>query len=207
MRFLPSLLRAAPLLLVLFAVAPAAQATGNDEDGARRFIETLGRDAVAMLQKGELTPEQRVSEFRKLLSEGFALDAIARFTLGKYWRRADDAQRDRFLGLFERYVVSSYARRLGDYEGETFEIEGSRDEGRNGVLVRTFVLRPGSGEKLAVDWRVMAHKGRYKIVDVIIEGVSMSITQRSEFSSVIAAKGGQLDDFLDELERKLAASG
>lgn len=199
---LSRLLRALPVLL-LFAL-PANAADG--EQGAIRFIENLGRDAVTMLQAPELTPDQRLEEFKKLLSEGFALNAIGRFTLGKNWRRASKAQRSRFLGLFERYVVSSYAKRLGDYEGETFEIDGARDEGRNGTLVKTFVLRPG-GEKLEVHWRVMAHKGAFKIVDVIIEGVSMSITQRSEFSSFISAKGGNIDAFLDELESKVSNKG
>lgn len=125
--------------------------------------------------------------------------------LGRYWRLASPEQQQEFLKLFDDYVVYVYTARLSDFEGEQFKINGERPD-QGAVIVSTDVITPGAPSPLRVDWRLVDDDGSYKISDVIVEGVSMLVTQRSEFASVIQRHGGQLEGLLDVMREKAAAS-
>ena len=95
-------------------------------------------------------------------------------------------------------VVEIYSGRFFDYGGERFEIRGSRPDGTRDTIVHSFIV-PRQGTEIQMDWRVRYKNGRYQIVDVIIEGVSMSVTHRSDFSSVIQRGGGNIQVLLTHL--------
>jgi len=106
---------------------------------------------------------------------------------------------------FENYVVLVYTARLSNFGGQTFKVRGSRSDG-DGVIVSTEVLTPGGTSPLHIDWRLVTDNGAYKINDVIVEGVSMMVTQRSEFASVVQRHGGQLRGLLTMMREKLAST-
>ena len=98
-------------------------------------------------------------------------------------------------------IVSVYSRRFSDYNGQSLEVKSARPEGKYDVLVQSFIV-PDNGQKIRLDWRVRPKKGRYKVVDVIVEGVSMALTQRSDFASVIQRGGGDVSVLLDHLKNR-----
>ena len=179
-------------------VLPSARA---EADSPQKFIQTLGGEAIEMLSDPVLSEQDRIAEFRKLLVRGFDLRTISRFALGRYWRRATPAERREYERLFENYIVDTYAARLGRYQGETLVLESTRSEGNGDILVGTEIV-PQEGPGARVEWRVRGNPDDYKIIDVVVEGVSMVITQRSEFASVIQRSGGQIAGLLDELRKK-----
>jgi phospholipid transport system substrate-binding protein len=181
-----------------WSLPPVAHA---DTNKANVFIETLGSEVIGMLSDPVLSEEDRVAEFRRLLVNGFDLRTIGRFVLGRHWRRATPAERGEFEQLFEDYIVASYAARLGRYQGETLTVGATRDDGNGDKLVGTEIV-PREGPAARVEWRVRAIAGNYKIIDVVVEGVSMVITQRSEFASVIQRSGGQVAGLLTELRKR-----
>ncbi len=185
-------------VLLCLAWPPVAYA---DSDRPHIFIETLGSEVIEMLSDPVLSEEDRVAEFRRLLVNGFDLRTIGRFILGRYWRRATPAERHEFEQLFEDYIVATYAARLGRYQGETLSVGATRNDGKGDILVSTKIV-PREGPAARVEWRVRAQAGSYKIIDVVVEGVSMAITQRSEFASVIQRSGGQIAGLLAELRKK-----
>jgi phospholipid transport system substrate-binding protein len=152
-----------------------------------------------MVSNEALSQDEKSRQFRGLLQQSFALKPIARFVLGRYWKQADDRQRERYVLLFEDYIVQSYSARFGEYAGETFRIIDEKPEGNSGTVVTTMIMRP-QGEPVEVQWFVREHKGELKIVDVVIEGISMSLTQRSDFAAAIRKNGGDINAFLDSLE-------
>ena len=97
-------------------------------------------------------------------------------------------------------IVRVYSSRLNEYNGEGFEVKSFRDTGKNDILVTSYIV-PNGGSKVQVDWRVREKNGSMKIIDVIIEGVSMSLTQRSDFSSVIQRGGGDVDVLIQHLKK------
>jgi phospholipid transport system substrate-binding protein len=191
---LPALLLAALVL----TLAPTAQAATSPSG----FIETLGTEAISLAANMDKSASDKSKEFRQLLRRGFALDTISRFVLGRYWRRISDEQKERYRHLFEDYLVATYTSRFHEYSGETFKVVDAKPSGEHGTLVTTRVFRP-QGAEVVVGWQVVPDNDDYRIVDVIIEGISMSVTQRSDFASAIQANGGSIDAFLDSLEQKV----
>ena len=176
----------APVFFVaVMAVNGAVLATEND---AARFIHQLGNRAIETLRTSDLTLDQREAQFRGLLREGFDLAFIGRFVLGKFWRAATPEQQEDYLALFGEYVVQTYSARLGGYSGETMAVVSTRQASEKDFVVRTQIDRP-SGPPVVAEWRVRTTGGGFRIIDVMVEGISMAVTQRSEFASVVQRDG------------------
>jgi phospholipid transport system substrate-binding protein len=185
--------------LALGAPRAQAQASAEEIGGAQAFIDRLAKEAISVLQRTDVTLEQREETFRKLLAKGFEMEFIGRFVLGSTWRTATPEQRQDYLNVFREYVLKTYSRRLGGYAGEQFAVTGARAAGKRDVLVQTRIDRPSAAPILA-DWRVRQFDGQYKIIDIAVEGVSMAVTQRSEFAAVINRDG--LDGLLQALRAR-----
>jgi phospholipid transport system substrate-binding protein len=174
---------------------------------ASEFIAGLGERAVSALTGPELSHEERALRFRELLDTHFDGPAIGKFVLGRYWRTATDEEKQEFIKLFEEFLVQGYARRFGEYSGENFEVRNVRQGTDGFALVQSLVIRPNA-ENVRVDWRVHGENGDgFRIVDVIVEGLSMAATQRDEFASVIQSKGGKVAGLLDVLRAKVGQGG
>jgi phospholipid transport system substrate-binding protein len=170
-------------------------------DGAKSFVQSVTDRGIGFLGSSDLSHDQRKAEFSKLLSDSFDMKTIARFSLGRYWKSASKDQQKEYLNLFEKMIIEVYSQRFSDYQGEKIEVNQVRQETERDVLVTTFIV-PASGPEIQVDWRVRYKNGDYKIVDIVVEGVSMALTQRADFASVIQRGGGQMDVLLAHLRKK-----
>src|SRR5262252_9370321 len=178
------------VLVVLLDHVPARAA---DDDAV--FVSGLAQRTIDVLLSTRSQAE-REAKFHELVDQAFDVPAIARFVLGPYWRTATDAQREEFQKLFETYIVHVSAVRFGGYSGEQLKVTGSRPEGDKTVFVKSQIVRVGNAPPVNADWRVVKTDRGLKIVDVIVEGVSMAVTEREEFSSVIQRGGGQVEVLL-----------
>jgi phospholipid transport system substrate-binding protein len=177
--------------------SPASWASNGNADD---FIRQVGSDAIQSLTNQALNDEQRKERFREILNRAFKIRLIARYTLGRYWRRATKEQRKEYVGLFEDFVVMAYAARFRDYSGENFSVGIVRDLNASDKLVSSkLVLKDGTA--IPVHWRVRGGD-TYKIIDVLVEGVSMAITQREEFAAIISRRGGEVEGLLAALRKK-----
>lgn len=169
---------------------------------SEKFIDVMGKKAISFLSDASLSQDQKRSKFKVLLKKNYDMKTIGRFALGRNWSLANNSQKDEYLKLFEKMIIDIYAQRFDDYKGQRFEVRSSRDIGKSDKLVNTVIL-PSSGPEVDVDWRVRDKNGKQQIVDVVIEGVSMSLTQRSDFSSVIQrGGGGSVEPLLDHLRNR-----
>lgn len=168
---------------VLFAAA-SPQAI----ESAAAFIRKLAGQAIGILQSSNVRLAAREAQFRVLMSNGFDMPFIARFVLGKHWRKATPQQRSDYVALFTEFILQTYSRRMGGYSGQSFAVAGARAAGKRDILVRTRIVRPG-GPPIKADWRVRPKGGEYRIIDIMVEGVSMAVTQRSEFNAVVRQRG------------------
>lgn len=156
--------------------------------GSTQFIQWMGEQALSTLRSPGVTLEQREAAFRGLMRQGFDIEFIGRFVLGRYWQQATPEQRADYIQLFGEFLVKTYARRLGGYSGETFGIVSAVPAGDQDVQVRTRIDRP-SGPPLFCDWRVRVINNQYRIIDVSVEGISMAVTQRQDFAAVVQNGG------------------
>jgi phospholipid transport system substrate-binding protein len=165
------------------------------------FIRSAGEKAFQSLHQ-EMTDEQRTAQFRQILLDTFDLPTIARFTLGRYWRVASKQQRDAYVGLFQEFIVQAYLHRFKDLSGQTFEVKKSHEiNSRDRLVLSEIKIRQGK-PPIRVNWRVRLRDDAYRVIDVVVEGVSMSVTQRDEFAAVIRQSGGKIDGLLAALRRK-----
>ncbi|GJL85570.1 MAG: hypothetical protein DHS20C02_13450 [Micavibrio sp.] len=187
------------LLVLLGSFCTTNVQAGDKTAGAEAFVDSMAQRAIDFLGDESITHDQRQAKFKKLLKSSFDMKTIGRFALGRYWRTSNDAQRKEYLKLFENMVVEVYSSRFGEYKGQTVEVRSSRADGETDFIVTSYVLPVGSGSEIQVDWRVRHKGGQYKIIDVIVAGVSMSVTQRSDFASVIQRGGGEVNVLLAHL--------
>lgn len=177
------------LTILFFSQSNPSLAT----ESATRFIEDLGRRAIESLTKPGVSQGQLESNFQSLLQEGFDVQAIGQFVMGRYWSRMSPEQQARFIPLFENRLKKSYANRFQEYRGVVFKVRDARQEASH-VIVSSTIQKPG-GPLTPVDWRVRDGK----IQDVKVEGVSMSITLRDEYSSLVQSNNGDIEKFLSIL--------
>jgi phospholipid transport system substrate-binding protein len=195
---LPTIARVFAVLVVLLSHGPACAA-----DNAAGFISGLGKRAIDILTSSKSQAE-RQSRFHELFDEAFDVPGIARFVLGPYWRVATDAQREEFPKLFETYIVRVYLVRFSGYSGEQLKVTGSRPEGENTTLVMSQIIGDSKSPPVKADWRVAKTTRGFNVIDVMIEGVSMAVLEREEFSSVIQRGGGQVEVLFKELRQRSA---
>ena len=184
-----------PFLLLAFAgPAPA-------DEGAGGFIRELAANVLPQLTDPATPLDERRARFREVLSRDFDLDKIGKLVLGRHWRRAKPAQRADFRKLLENYLSGLYANRFEDLAGLRIKVDGVRDF-EDWSMVYTTAMRT-EGQPVLLDWRVDRKDGGYAITDLVIEGVSMVIAQREEFSAIVLESGG-LDGLLLKLRARIA---
>ncbi|HEY8534837.1 MAG TPA: ABC transporter substrate-binding protein, partial [Vicinamibacterales bacterium] len=170
--------------LALLAAALAAGLFPRPADAspqaARAFINDLGNEAIGVLQSDQPT-SVKAERLEEIFRRGFDFVAIGRFILGRHWNTASAQQRQDFLEAFTDFVTRSYARRLADETVSGFNITNLRDLGDGDYLARTEIMR-GNSAPLNYEWRVRQTENGMRIVDIIIEGVSLLVTQRSDFT-------------------------
>lgn len=172
---------------------------GFAADAAAAFIDDLGGKAIAVLADKSMSEADREAKFREIFLSAFDVQAIGQFVLGRYRRSATPEQISEFNRLYTEDVVRTYSRRLSQYAGEQLRTLGS--QGMDGeTLVRSQIVSPKGGQPVAVDWRLTGSGGSFKIVDVVIENLSMRNAQREDYGSVISAGG--IDALLVGLKKK-----
>ena len=189
------------LMLTLGGTLPAAAPAVAEEPtnrNARAFLASLGEQAIQVARDKTSPSEDREARIRALLREGFDLKLLARFTLGKHWRRMDQGQRAEFVEAFTGSMVRQTLTFFGSYRAETFDITGAGADRTNPKLIAiTVAVMRSDGTLLAkVKWRIRKHGARFKIVDIIVEGVSLALTLRQEYRAVIERSEGRVDGLI-----------
>jgi len=186
------------LLMICFMLPLSAHA--GSPEASKAFIADMGSEAVSFLKDETLSMEKKKQKFRSLLNNKFDMKTIGRFALGRYWNTATPAQQKEYLKLFNDLVVKVYSSRFEQYDGQSFEVRSAKATGKKDMLVGSDIVPP-NGSKVRVDWRIRDKGGNLKVIDVIIEGVSMGLTQRSDFASVIQRGGGDIEVLLQHLRK------
>jgi phospholipid transport system substrate-binding protein len=205
------MLKRRSLLAIIFSSAvlsiTALQGTSNantsNEQAATALIKSMGDDAIKTLSDQSLNEKQKEQKFQQYLNQSFNMNLIGRFVLGNSWRNATAEQRSEFLKVFREYMVTSYGQKIGSYSGESLKVNDAKPINDKETLVYSVIEQP-NGPPIKLDWRVRKSKdGKQQIVDVIVEGVSLAVTQRSEFSSVVNKPGVGVDGLIKKLQEQV----
>lgn len=196
-------------VLALPIVSRAALAAPNP-DVAESLVEQLVARIFEIVAQDGLDEHSAMVTLTSVVEERADLTLLGRLILGRHWRLASPEQRAEYDRLFRDYMLDAFVRRLRPYAGaevgaidERFRIEGSRAASRHDVVVRSRLMPPSS-PPLRVDWRVRERGGDARIIDLVVEGVSLLVSHRSEFAAVLDARG--MDGLLAELRSRITQS-
>jgi phospholipid transport system substrate-binding protein len=189
-------LSAATCALAFVGIGPAfAQASGADA-----FIKTFATDLVGIVN-GPEPAAQKKAALGPVITRDVDVSGVARFCLGRFWATATPAQQAEYVKLFQQVLLNQISGHLGDYTGVSYVMTGDTPQGSN-TLVGTTITRPNQ-PPINVQWVVGDVGGSPKVVDVIAEGTSMRITQRSDYASYLGQHGDQIDALIAALHRQL----
>jgi phospholipid transport system substrate-binding protein len=190
------------ILGVAFVVPdlPRAQAAAA---GAGEFLESMTHEVFTTLENSSLSQTDKEQELRNVFTRNFDVPAISRFVLGRHWRSASEGERLGFIEAFEEMNARKFLELVGDFSEEMFSVGTVQQDAAkpNLFLVNTKVAQ-SQGESLSVDWRVRNQEGQYRVIDVVVEGMSMGITLRQEYGAVIKTHG--VDGLVGMMRKKRA---
>ena len=165
----------------------------------RQLINETATKIVAILAKKDQTTETRISEVESLAYEIFDFTTMSKLVLARNWKKMDKAKRKEFVVEFKRHLSRTYGTRLDRYEQEEVDVYGAQVEVRNDVSVKTRILG-GQFDGAEISYRLRNRRDEWKIIDVVIEGVSLVSNYRSQFKEVL--NGGSIEDLLARLRDK-----
>jgi phospholipid transport system substrate-binding protein len=166
----------------VFLVAGLARAN----DAPRAVVKQLADQVVAVLKDRSLASQAKHQRIESLVYASVDFDTLSRLVLGKNWSRFSPDEQRRFEDEFKRHLSVTYGKSIDSYKNETVEITSDREEARGDWTVRSKILRGGGSDDILVDYRLRQTDGQWKIIDFVVEGVSLVANFRAQFQDLLA---------------------
>ena len=143
--------------------------------------------------------EDKIAGIREIINEVFDWDQLSRRTLGRNWKKFSPEQKKEFTHLFSRLLEGIYADRLLAYTDEKVVFEKETELKKGKVEVASHI-RLADGKKIPLNYRMVEKDGKWRVYDVVIEGVSMVKNYRGQFRELLSK--GSPADLIETLKKK-----
>ncbi len=174
-------------VLVLPGVIALGPRVVRAADSPRAIVELNSQKALAILNSGE-SDDEKVKRLEQLAYGVIDFDTVSRLVLAKYWKQFTPDPRQEFEEEFKRALTVSYGRRIGQFGQEKVVILGERQEPLGDVTVQSHIVGGKAGD-IKVDYRLREKDGTWYVIDVIVEGVSIVSSYRTQFQEIIGQGG------------------
>lgn len=196
----------------LFAAVFAAilLITGNaradvDAAGAEAFVKNVTNDGIENIINANISQKEKDARFEKLFNNALDLDFIGKFVLGRAWRTATPQQRKDFIATYRELNIKTWSKRFDEFKGKNFVFKGTTPSNSANQIFVNSTVPMDQGEPAKVVWRVKQNGNQFKVVDIIIENVSLAITARNEYAGFIKNNAGGVDALIKDLQAKVKA--
>ena len=183
------------LVLGLLFVPMLAKA----ENPAIEFVNDVADKVINTILVSDVSRDEKLTRFRAEFTEALDLKNIGQFVLGIYWRKATPEEKEAFLDAFMDFTTKTWADRFEMYQGQKIVFTGVRNAERNQLYVDSTIQ---NNPPVEVIWRLKQKDNTYRIIDIIVEGVSMAMSYRNEYSAYLQNHGGSVQALADELKQK-----
>jgi phospholipid transport system substrate-binding protein len=177
----------------------SARAQGTEKAAA--FVKATGDKLVAVVN-GPGSAAAKRARMTQIINSAVDVDGVGKFCLGRYWRQATPEQQKQYLALFHEVLVTNITAKLGEYQGVTFTMGRTKPQDDEAV-VSTTVVRPNN-PPTAVDWIISNPSSNPKIIDVVAEGTSLRLTQRSDYASYLTHNNGSIDALITAMRNQVS---
>lgn len=188
--------------MLVFASAPVFADAKTEA-----YVETNANSVLASLNAPGKTDTQRREEFQVVMDQFANLDAVAKFTVGKYSKRFTDAEMEAYIASFRAYALAVYEFYFNAYKGKEVDVTGSTDRNANDSIVDTTIIR-ADGEPMNVRWRVLNRGGKYQVVDIALSRdgnlIWLAIEQQAQFLSILDKSNGSVDALITKIDSMTA---
>jgi phospholipid transport system substrate-binding protein len=169
-------------------VAASLPSPTRADDPAAAVVERTTSGVIAILVDSSLGTDVKRKRVEDVVLASVDFETLSKLVLARNWSRFTEPQRSEFMGLFKNHLSMTYGRNVESYKNEKVQITGSRAETGGDATVKTKIVR-GAPNDILVDYRLRQRDGTWKIIDVVIEGVSLVSNFRSQFQDVVASGG------------------
>jgi phospholipid transport system substrate-binding protein len=171
---------------------------------ATAFVKSAGDRLVAVINSPGSIHEKQ-PRLAQIIETAVDVDGVAKFCLGRFWRNATPEQQKQYTTLFHSVLVNNITSKLGEYQGVVFTVNQAQAREET-AIVATIVERPGNPPS-KVEWVVSDESGAPKVVDVIAEGTSLRLTQRSDYAAYLSRNGNNIQALIDAMRQQIATNG
>ena len=178
------------LALVAALLAAAVGATiGRADQTPSQVVSALADKAIVVLADKNASPDQKRAQLEALAYDAMDFETLSKLVLARNWQKFSPEQQKQFEDEFKRHLSVTYGKNIENYNNEKVQILGERPEAHGDVTVQSKILRGGGVQDVLVDYRLRQRDGQWKIIDVLVEGVSLVSNFRSQFQSIVSSGG------------------
>lgn len=189
------------VFITFFFFASVSAEVAASEEGAQAFVNDLSTNALSIISSKKMTSDEKEKELHKLFGKSVDTEWMGKFVLGRYYRTTADKDRKRYQKLYHEYLIRSYVPKFRKYTNEAVRIIRVTKNSSEDYTVQTKLISSG-GNDIRIDYRILENElGKFKVIDIVGEGISLITTQRSDFGGLISRKG--VEYFIDKLESKV----
>ena len=174
-----------------------------DAAGAEKFIQKMTDDGIEQIINANVSKAEKQTRFKKLFNDALDLDFIGKYVLGRYWRTATSQQKTDFISTYRELNTKVWSERFDEFKGKNFEFKGTTPSNSEGQIFVNTIVPMEQGEPATVVWRVKQEGNTFKVIDIIIEKVSLTMANRNEYTAYIKNNGGNIDSLINNLKAKL----
>lgn len=171
--------------------------------GAEQFVKNMTNEGIEQIINANVSQSEKQARFKKLFNQALDLDFIGKYVLGRYWRTATPQQRTAFVNTYRELNTKVWSERFDEFKGKSFEFKGTSPSNSAGQIFVNTQVAMDQGEPASVVWRVREKNGEFKIIDIIIEKVSLTMANRNEYTAFVKNNGGDVDALITNLKAKL----
>ena len=174
-----------------------------DAAGAEKFVRNMTNEGIEEIINANVSQAEKQKRFKKLFNDALDLDFIGKYVLGRYWRTATPQQKKDFVDTYRELNTKVWSERFDEFKGKNFIFKGTTPSNSAGQVFVNTIVPMDQGEPASVVWRVKQDGDKFKIIDIIIEKVSLTMANRNEYTAFIKNNGNSIDALIANLKSKL----
>lgn len=180
----------AAFFLLACLLGLTAQAAFAETATPTGFVDTMTDEVLVVLRDPSLDDKGQIQAIEAIAARRFHFPSIARLVAARNWRRLNTEEKRAFATEFQKHLSVTYSRNINRFDNQTIEIASDREEPRGDWTVKTRIVQPG-GEDILVDYRLRQIKGQWRVIDVVVEHISLVANFRSQVQELFSKKGVQ----------------
>lgn len=196
------------LLTILFCLTTFAYPAFAEETAeAEKFARTLADDIVTNVVRPKISLREKQETFRKIFMAVINVKTNARFTLGRYAKNAEPDQLKAYTDALADNIIYTWTDRFNGYAGDSLTtdaiiFESARKSETGDFYITSKIKLPNAENDIELIWRISRKKGEFKLADLVVEGVSMLMSYRNEYTSILQQNGGNITALTEMLKKK-----